>query len=855
MLKKIYQRALPFLPALLVLGLAALAMQAVERLTEGVKYQDVLATLDAVTLMQVVGAAVFTLLSFAALAGYDAAGLAYLKVKVPLRSLALGSFAGYALGNTVGMGPVTGGAVRLRVYGAHGMDATGIAKLMAFISSGYGLGLTSMGAIGLLWGAEAAATILPFPVWFLKGVALFTFAFLAFVMWACWRGRPVRFGRYEMPLPSLQLAYAQLVVSALDILFGALALWVLLPDSPLSFVSFLGCYALALSIAIISHVPGGLGVFEAVMLIAFKGQLRVEEVAGALLLFRAIYYLAPLAIAILLLVLREWLVYSRGRVQEQSTELSPTFLSVATFLAGTLLLASAATPMVAGSLKVLQANIPLMVLELSHLISALCGLALLYFARGVLLRLKAAWVAAFVTTVLAAVLAAPKGMAFGEMLALGILLVLLLLSRAEFNRHAALNTHPFTLNWWLMAGAAVGASIWLLFFVYRDVPYSTALWAQSSFDSHAARSMRALAAVCLLIFLFAVRQAMRPASGTAQLPEAEALERALSIVQQQPKAEALMALMGDKSLLFSRSGRSFLMYAKKNRTWAALYDPIGEPAEFQELIWQFVELAHTNAGRACFYQASARALTQYADAGLAAHKLGDFASVQLSGFSLDGLGGAPHRQALAQAAESGLRFELRPAQSVDALFAPLKAVSDAWLQQQNSREKAFSMGAFRPSYLRHTPLALVWQGQRLVAFANVLHTELPTEAMVDLMRHDPSAPPEVMDFLFVHLLLWAKTAGFERFGLGMAPKAGMSTHNNPAHWHRIEQLIARHGAHFYNFRGVRDFKEKFHPTWEPRYLCADGSVKPLMAFSDIAALVAGSASAVIHRPYSSGSGG
>ncbi len=839
MLKTLFLQLRPFLPALVILGLGALALKALHQLTQGISYHDVLATVRHTPVKSLLLSALFTLLSFVALAGYDASGLAYLKTRLPLRVLGLGSFAGYALGNTVGMGVLTGGAVRLRVYGAAGMEPAQVAKLMAFISSGFGLGITGIGALGLLWGARPAASLLPLPVWALQAVALLGLAVLAAVLAACARGRPLHLFKRSIPLPGFGLALTQVLVSAADIVFAALALWALLPASHLDFGSFLAFYALAVALSIISHVPGGIGVFEAVMLLAFRDSLKTEQVAGALLLFRAIYYLAPLALAVLLLVLREWHAIAHSRARQRASELSPIFLAVATFSVGVMLLVSGVTPSTDEATELLALHIPLVFVEASHFLGSIVGLALLYVARGLMLRLDAAWWAAVLLGGISVIFALPKGIAIGEMAALTTLLLLLVAGREEFDRKASLFTHAFTLNWWLMVTAVLGAVTWLMFFVYRDVNYTDDLWWQFTFDGHAPRSLRAIFAVVLLTIGVGMRQAFRPASGVAIEPSEDDLARALAIVKSQGRADAMLVMLGDKSLLFSASGKSFLMFGKHKRTWAALYDPIGPEAEWPELIWRFVEHAHTNGGRACFYQASAKALALYVDVGLSAHKLGEYASVNLTTFALQGSKRQVLRSALNKGERDGLSFEVLPPEAVPALIPQLQAVSEVWLGEHATREKGFSLGSFVPEYLARMPLAVARKDGAVVAFANIMLTEVVGEATVDLMRYSPAAPKGVMDYLFVQLLLHFKALGHQRFGLGMAPLSGMSTHANAPHWQRLGRLIYRHGEHFYNFRGLRAFKEKFEPQWEARYLCAEGNVRPLLVFADIATLVSG----------------
>jgi len=846
-IKTLFLRAKPWLPAVMALVLLGFALLALRELTAEINYRDVLAQIRATPVNSLLLAAMFTFLSFVALACYDLSGLAYLGIRLPWRTVALGSFAGYAMGNTVGMGVLTGGAVRLRVYGAAGMDTVQVAQLMAFISAGFGLGITFIGALGLLWGAERAEAALGVPAWVMHGVGVFTLMFISWVVLLCSRGKPlVMFGR-SMTLPSTRLALAQIGVSALDLLFAAAALWVLLPPADLHFMGFLAFYVIGVSLGVILHIPGGVGIFEGMILLAYRDSLPPSALAGALVLFRAIYYLAPLAMAVTLLVLREWRAIAQSRARQKAAELSPIFLAAATITVGIMLLVSGVTPSTDEATELLALNIPLVFVEGAHFIGSIAGLGLLFVARGLMLRLDAAWWAALVLAGISFVFTLPKGIAIGEMMALGMLLLLLVAGRKEFDRRASLFAQPFSPQWLLMIGAVLGAITWLLFFVYRDVPYTDDLWWQFAFDAHAPRSLRATLAVVLIGFAFALWQAFRPASGDAAQASPDELAKARQIIARQPRADALLALTGDKSLMFSATGNSFLMYGKRGRTWAALFDPIGLESEWPELIWRFVEHAHDHGGRACFYQASSRSIPLYLDVGLSAHKLGEYAMVPLKDFTLQGSKRAHLRQAVSKGERDGLSFEVLPPAELSPLLPDLKAISDAWLAEHATREKSFSLGAFEPDYLACTPIAVVRKAGQIIAFANLMTTDEKREATIDLMRYTPDAPRGVMDYLFVKLMLHCQAEGYAQFGLGMAPMSGMSSHHNAPHWQRLGRLIYSHGENFYNFRGLRAFKQKFDPVWEPRYLCAEGGIQPLIVFTDIAALVSGGIKGVLAK--------
>ncbi|WP_241015837.1 phosphatidylglycerol lysyltransferase domain-containing protein [Pandoraea nosoerga] len=443
-------------------------------------------------------------------------------------------------------------------------------------------------------------------------------------------------------------------------------------------------------------------------------------------------------------------------------------------------------------------------------------------------------------TVVAAVLAIPKGIALSECFVLAVLATLLLVSRKQFDRRSSLFTQTFEPGWIIAVLSVLGACTWLMFMSYRRVGYANQLWWQFTFDGDAPRSMRALMVVAVIGLGLSLWQLLRQSAG-AMVPVSEAdLARAHEVVRKQPAADACLALMGDKSFLFSPSGNAFIMYAKHRRSWVSLSDPVGDQKEWPELIWRFIELADAHGGRAAFYKTRPQALPLYIDAGLRAFKLGEEAFVSLPDFSLQGARRANLRHGVARGEREGLTLEIVPAAQVAPHLAEMRRVSDAWLARQHTREKGFSLGAFTDAYVTRQPVALVRREARLVAFATLMCPEVQRiEASVDLMRQVPDAPPGTMDFLFAKLMLHFQEQGYQRFGLGMAPMSGMQTHQLAPRWHRFGRMMFAHGARFYNFRGLRSFKDKFDPQWETRYLMTPGGLAPMLTLADVAALVGG----------------
>ena len=122
-------------------------------------------------------------------------------------------------------------------------------------------------------------------------------------------------------------------------------------------------------------------------------------------------------------------------------------------------------------------------------------------------------------------------------------------------------------------------------------------------------------------------------------------------------------------------------------------------------------------------------------------------------------------------------------------------------------------------------MALVFCQQKLVGFANLWVSDSRDELSVDLMRYDSSAPGGIMDFLFTELMLWGQQAGYRHFNLGMAPMSGFASHPLAPFWCKMATLVYQKGNRLYNFQGLRRYKEKFHPKWQPRYLLCPGGIR------------------------------
>ncbi|HEY9024996.1 MAG TPA: bifunctional lysylphosphatidylglycerol flippase/synthetase MprF [Burkholderiaceae bacterium] len=850
-----WPRLRPWLIAGLAVALAVVLGFALQRLLREVRYDSVMRAVDATPLADIVAALVATAISYLALTEYDASALRYAGARVARSTVLLTSFVAYALTNTIGLGPLSGAAVRMRLYSAAGLEPQQIARVIAFNAAAFGLGMLAFGGAGLLWGASDVAPLLHTRPWVLRALAIALIAFLAGLLWVCARRRRLRIefvlGRrwsWGLRLPPLRLALRQLVISAFELGASATALWFLLPANHIAPSTFAAFYAIAIAAAIVSHVPGGVGVFEAVMLLASGSEVPSDAMLGALLLYRGVYYVLPLILATGTLIVYELRSGVAAPVGRMAVHLSPRLMAALTVIAGLWLMVSGVTPFTADAREILAAlRVPLPLIEASHFLGSVAGFGLLLVARGLLHQLDAAWWAALGLSIVAGVLALPKGIALHEAAMLLTLATLLVISRRQFDRRSSLFSQHLEPEWFLALGGVIVTCVWVLFFAYQEVGYSNQLWWQFELDGQAPRSLRALLGIALAAGAFGFWHLMRPAAGEVAQPSEADLLRAAAIVRANPSSEGCYALVGDKHLMFSPSGRSFLMFGKQGRSWVSLHGPFGDSREWSDLVWQFIEMATDHGGRPAFYQVRPATLPLYLDCGLEAFKLGEHAHVTLPDFNLKGARRANLRAGVNRAQREGLSFEVVPPEAVGPLLPALREISDAWLAGQRGREKGFSVGRFDAAYVQRLPVALVRREGRPIAFANLLVTDAKEEASVDLMRYVPDAPPGTMDFLFARIMLHLQEAGYQRFGLGMSPMAGMAERRKAPRWQRLGRLLFEYGDRFYNFRGLHNFKDKFEPVWEARYLAAPGGLGPVFVLADVAAMIGGGFKGIISR--------
>ncbi len=787
-----------------------------------------------------------TAASYSLLSCYDLLALRYLRKSLNYGRILFTSFIAYSFGHTLGFAAFTGAAIRFRLYASAGITAIDVATISAFSSLSIGIGLAAIAGVSFLIGPTHTITVLHLH----RGLSLAVGASLlaaiaAYALWCSFAKTDLEIRGWSLRAPGPLIGLTQIFLAVVDLGLSAAVLWVVLPpEANIGLVSFLAAYAAAVIAGIVSHVPGGIGVFETVILATLPDVPR-EALAAALLAYRAIYYLVPLLFGAVLFGVQElsaqWLRFARAH-ELAAIYIAPVVPQIAgslTFLAGAVLLLSGTTPSVQTRLAILDRFLPLAVLEVSHLAGSIIGLGLLVLARALFRRVAAAYHITFWLLVAGIVASILKGLDFEEASILILVLCVLTFGRRAFHRPTAILSERFSPVWIVSIVSVIAGAVWIGFIAYRHVDYSKELWWTFALDANAPRMLRASLAVIVLATTYLLLNLLRPARPEPAAPGPEDFERVRAIIAASDLTIANAALTGDKRLLFSETNDAFVMYQIAGRSWIALGDPIGPRARAEELVWRFREMSDLHAGQTVFYQASGDRLPLYVDLGLAALKIGEEARVELGGFTLEGGARADLRQAQRRAQRDGASFEVVSHERVGELMPTLQRISDAWLASKSTGEKRFSVGAFSPEYLANFPVAVVSSDGEPAAFANLWLSGTRDELSVDLMRFGPDAPRGAMDYLFIELMLWGRAQGYRWFNLGMAPLSGLEQHPLAPAWHRVGNFVFRHGEHFYNFEGLRRYKTKFDPQWEPKYLVARGGIALPRVLVDVSVLIAG----------------
>lgn len=287
------------LSSLFGLLLLVLSLWAISNELRQYNYRDIFQSLATIPKSRLSWSIWLTVLGYLVMIGYDILGFNYIGLSLAWKKIAFTNFISSTFSNTIGLALLTGSAIRYRFYSSWGVSALSVAQVIAFANFTFWLGLFALAGVIFLTNPLNIPTQLHLPFSTVRPIGvIFLLLVAAYLLGSLFIKQPLAIRSHEFRFPSFKISLAQIAVSSFDWILAAFVLYILLPANiPLSYLDFLGIYLLAMFAGVVSNVPGGLGVFETVILLSLSSKISAAAVLGSMLAYRGVYYFLPTLVA------------------------------------------------------------------------------------------------------------------------------------------------------------------------------------------------------------------------------------------------------------------------------------------------------------------------------------------------------------------------------------------------------------------------------------------------------------------------------------------------------------------------------------------------------------------------------
>jgi phosphatidylglycerol lysyltransferase len=826
--------------SLVVLGVALAALQ---RILRDVQPEDVLFAFSSVGLRDVLLCLLFTACSYLMLTSYDALALGHLRLRMPYSRTALASFTSYAFVNNIGLAPLTAGSIRYRIYSVEGLTAPDIVALTAVCTLTFMLGAVAGLGGALLLEGETLSSVNRLDPTTNQLLGAFILGLLAaYVTWVWTKARIINLRGYSLALPGPRLTLAQIMVAVTDLVFAAAALYVLMPESlDIGFPAFAGVFVAAIGLGLLSHTPGGVGIFEAAILLAFP-DLPPEEVLGRLILFRCLYYLVPLAAAAAMLALHEAL-HPDGVARRladtavAASSATPQVLGLAVLICGILVLLTSGLPASRPANQVI--HWPWQIVEAGWLMSAMAGMALILLARGLFRRLLNAWFFAIMALVAAGTAVLMRGPDLRIAGVLFFAFFLLLAARRGFARRARLRDQAFPIVWIGVTVASLGVTVWLGNLSHANASgYGLSELLRFGPETAGGRALRAVLLAAIIAAGFAVLAKLT--ARAAYVAPAPQIVRQL--IRRSEDPEDWRGFSPDMQHFTISADNAALLYQTRKQRWIVLGDPLlGETPETlpgvrddlrqATFLAAFRERAEGRGAMPVFYDVGAETLKQLERLGFTAIEIGTRHLIDLhNGDKVTALAPAVLSQIEFSYADTLAETELRrEIEELENHLAARRGIDDV--------APGFIYGP-RPSEEPPRGSAVLLHRRGKLVGCVRLFAGRTGDALIDRFLLPKGPLTEALPAILDRVIAILRENGYRTLSLGTLPASEKA---RTAYGPLLRQLTAaagigfyRHGMHFDDLDALRDFGRARATVRSPRYAAAtNGAILPA-ALRDVA---------------------
>lgn len=578
---------------------------------------------------------------------------------------------------------------------------------------------------------------------------------------------------------------------------------------------------IAITIGIMSMIPGSLGSFDLIMVSGLVG-LGIDKAQALswLLVFRLFYYILPSCLGVVL-----FLKNMGGRLNEKYLgipqkvieALSAIVLVWGLRLFGFFLIVSAIVPQELGHLPLLRELTPSTGQFVFQLPSIVLGVLFFLLARLVKRRLKFTLTLATVLGLVSLVYLNIGSFSLPSSLFLVVLLFLVWWNKDTFVRRHYIYAWEDCYKDISYIGGSFFLTLVLLghlnphhVFKLKHLSHLVTHWIH----------FLGLSLILVILYVLVLRESNKIKENFGEVFDKQRYQDFIATIPNL-NLDAALAFLGDKYLYwYQEDGQDKVVFqfAIENNKCVVMSDPLAHLGYLEKGLSQFLAEAENANISVIFYEVNQETTLLLHEYGYDFMKFGETAQVSLDEFTTEGKHGKKFRTVVNKLENKGYQFQVLQPPFDKKMLNTLKEISDSWLDGR--QEKGFSLGYFDEKYIQLAPIALVSDEEdNIQAFVTFLASNGPNEASIDLMRYDlKTAPNGIMDYLFVKLLLHFKEEGVTFFDLGMAPLSNVGTEKHSFLQEKVAYLIYAFTNRFYSFSGLRQYKQKFNPIWSTRYV-------------------------------------
>jgi len=585
-------------------------------------------------------------------------------------------------------------------------------------------------------------------------------------------------------------------------------------------------YTIATLLYCFSPVLKGIGTVEVSMVMVFMGAgIKESQAISITLLYRGFEFWLPLIAGICPFIFKKMAFWAR---------LLPALFVL---ILGLVNIISVMSPALTDRIRVLDQFIPLIGVDLSNGMVLLMGVLLIICTYYLFLGVKTAWYMAFVMVALSFLGNLTKGFDYEESLLALMVMVFLLISYPHYDMKGNITLKSKklviwasvflaiigygTLGFYFLQGKHIDGNFTLPIAFINSMKHFLLLsnegiqpW--SILGVSFLTSLNILGTIFLVLLVY---KWLKPQLPRLE-PPAKSIRRARDIVNRHGLSPVdYFKLLDDKHYYVCKQVEGFFAFGISSGYAIVLEGPVckKQSDHIRKAIIEFEHFCKTTGIRPAYYQVNPSLRAVLVQMGKKSFHIGQEALIDIEKFSLEGKNRKALRNTVNKLKREGYEPKVYQAPISDAMLLELKTISDNWLAATGRRERGFSQGTFAPEQLKHQDIIVLENARgKIVAFLNVIPDYVPGETTYDLIRKLTPEEGGNIDILILKFIEYCREQGYSRLNMGLAPFSGARPNNSLNE--KLMELIRKNAPHIKAWQGLREFKDKFDPQWEDRFL-------------------------------------